>query len=369
MKKEIQKILIISALLFVFPLFVQAQNSELDLKVGNYCFYNERLCMENGSGDFVWEGTDEPCSCTWSLSGLENKLFFDFQDLKPGDSGGDVISLVVNKDSWSCLTIALTESAENGINDPESEVDDTEGKWGGELDEEMEFFFWVDDGDANWEPGEKVLFEGKPSDLPQEDGNEGRTYRLADSTGSLFADDWFKEGETYQIGKVWCFGDLFVEDGVLRCDGSLVGNTSQTDSIKGDIEFYVQEIEEGEDFYCKDEVNGEPTDNGGEGGGGGGRVLGDDEEDEPFFKSVKGEVDKKKEDLEELVKALNKKFQEVKGKTVKVPDESLGAEGKTINIFLRLMINNSLFQAFLITILALGITFLLEKFLAKKTGR
>ena len=83
--------------------------------------------------------------------------------------------------------------------------------------------------------------------------------------------------ETYYIGKAWCFGEMDVdpvpqdgngdvispdgdnndnqadgepEDGGVTCDGSLLGNESQTDSLTADVTFRAVQARHNEDFMC-----------------------------------------------------------------------------------------------------------------------
>jgi len=56
----------------------------------------------------------------------------------------------------------------------------------------------------------------------------------------------------YFIGKAWCYGSMPIPepDGSVTCDGSAVNNISQTDSLTGDISFYVEQSRNNTGFSC-----------------------------------------------------------------------------------------------------------------------
>jgi len=259
----------------------------LDLKVDNTCYYNGRTCVLNESTedptDRVWEGTDEPCFCTWELKDLaEGDVFFALRDLKPGDYEEDTISLHVDNDSWACVDINTTENSDNGITEPEDEVDSlpgdgSDGTPDGDLAQELNFIFWRDDGDNILEREEEVLTSGPASNVL----NDVR-WALADSeTGQPLIGG---EEEVQYIGKAFCFGTLTEapltpgdypdgpagdnnanqtpgepEDGGFNCDGTEVGNISQTDLLMGDIVFEAVQARHNDDFLCNLTPTSTPT--------------------------------------------------------------------------------------------------------------
>jgi len=220
----------------------------IDLEVGNTSTYNG---VANA-------GT------TWSIDDITDELFFGFNDVKPGDWGQDTIDLrVTSNPSWVCANITLTLSAENGINEPEEEDgDNTIGDWNGELDNEIQFMFWGDaNSDGVFDAGESVLMAGPISDLPQGDLNAGQVFDITDATDNIFGvagvpfpayDPADPNGTTMHIGKVWCFGDLSYDAslGGYSCDGSLVNNVSQNDSVTGNVTFYAVQERHNETFEC-----------------------------------------------------------------------------------------------------------------------
>ncbi len=180
------------------------------------------------------------CEGTWALTDLgPTHTFFDYGDLKPGDNGENTLSLhVVNNDAYMCATISNVESADNTQTEPESVVD-VNGTTTGELDQELSFFIWEDDGDNIFETGEQVLAN-------DEDGvGIAGTYPLfTPQTGAIQA------LETTYVGVYWCYGDLTVTGTTLSCSGESVTNLSQTDSLKADISFYIEQARNNENFRC-----------------------------------------------------------------------------------------------------------------------
>lgn len=234
---------------------------DIDLQIDNESYYNG---VANAGTS--WEATD-----------LTIQKFFDFGDVKPSDYGEDTISLHVGtNDAYVCADITLTSNDDNGINEPESEVDSTDGAGNGELASVVEFLWWADDGDNVLEDDESVISEGAIGELPL---NEAYPITLADSDENIWTDD---EGPiagntTYYIGKAWCVGDISSEpvaqdgetdvlspagdsndndvsgepeDGGIACDGSMLGNESQTDSLTADVSFSAVQARNNGDFQC-----------------------------------------------------------------------------------------------------------------------
>jgi predicted ribosomally synthesized peptide with SipW-like signal peptide len=182
-------------------------------------------------------------------------LFFDFFDLKPGDYGEDTISLHVQNDAWACMAMDLTGTPENVINEAEDEAGDiTDDPNGGELQNYLNFVFWVDDGDNVFEVGEEetnILFQGSANQL------DGAWQAIAES-----GDEPLQAGDDYFVGKFWCFGEIGLDpfDGEavdpivsgtgFTCDGSGDNNDAQTDSIVVDVHFYAEQSRNNDEFLC-----------------------------------------------------------------------------------------------------------------------
>ena len=74
----------------------------IDLKVDNTSYYNGELVETS----------------TWEAKDLEGELFFNFNDLKPGDWGEDTVSLQVQtNEAWACVNIEITANDDSGRDD------------------------------------------------------------------------------------------------------------------------------------------------------------------------------------------------------------------------------------------------------------
>ncbi len=232
----------------------------IDLTVDNESYYNGVL----------------NASTTWEARDLTIEKFFDFPDLKPDDYGEDTISLHVdNNDAYLCANVTLTSNDDNTQTEPEAIVDANQLATG-ELASLVNFIWWADDGDNVFESDENIISQGPIGAL----GVGGSiTIPLADSENNI----WTGEGgpvpgnETHYIGKAWCFGNIGTdpveqdesgelmspagdnndnsdegepEDGGFTCDGSFLGNESQTDSLTADVIFNAVQARHNEDFLC-----------------------------------------------------------------------------------------------------------------------
>src|SRR3989344_7864831 len=114
----------------------------IDLQIDNESY------VTNNEGDLV---ASEKTS--WDLRDLTIEKFFDFLDLKPGDIGEDTISIHVgSNDAWVCAAARITADNDVDYTEPEEDDDPTmvnpnPALNDGELDENLNFVFWVDDGD------------------------------------------------------------------------------------------------------------------------------------------------------------------------------------------------------------------------------
>ena len=224
----------------------------VDLKIGNTSYYNK---VPNA-------GT------SWMINDLTNQLFFNFSDVKPGDLGEDTISLNAENDYWLCASLTLTANDDNTCTEPEKLDDSTclepnTNLFDGELAQNINFVFWVDDGDNVLETREKIIKEGTGLDVLN------NSIVLADSvTNNLGDSDGVPApgGITQYIGKAWCFGTLtqaaLPQDGVnnlltpanssggVTCDGTLLNNATQTDRVLANIQFDAVQARNNRDFVC-----------------------------------------------------------------------------------------------------------------------
>ncbi len=194
----------------------------------------------------------EACAGTWDLTDLDNQefsyTFFDYGDLKPGDSGENTISLhVYNNDAYMCATVDNVADLDNTQTEPEADVD-ANGTTTGELDSELNFFIWEDDGDNILEAEENILVDGANGE-----GIEGVYDLYTSLTGPLTG------SSTAYLGVYWCYGDVTLVGTTLSCSGESVTNVSQTDSLKADITFYIEQARHNEEFTCQTPATTTPT--------------------------------------------------------------------------------------------------------------
>lgn len=228
----------------------------IDLKIDNESYYNGHA-NENTS---------------WALRDLTIEHFFDFSDIKPSDYGEDTISIHVDtNDSYLCADVTLTSDNDNTQTEPEAEVD-SNGLASGELADAVNFIWWADDGDNVLEAGEDVISNGPIGALTL-----GQPYplALADSDENIWGTSGPVTGNTtYYIGKAWCFGALTASplpqddynspaddndddsvagaphDGGITCNGSVLGNETQTDSLTADVSFEAVQSRNNGNFQC-----------------------------------------------------------------------------------------------------------------------
>jgi len=227
----------------------------IDLGIDNHSYYNGELN----------EGT------TWrvdyNISDDPPRQFFNFSDLKPGDWGEDTISLHVNNnESWLCADLTLTSDDDNGLTDPEGDVDQTDGNGYGELADAINFYWWADDGDNVYEDDEHLLQAGPLGALSV---GQTATVALADSDNNIWTgeeDDPLDPQDVRFVAKAWCFGDATMnppyeqdggnqqsgpDDRPVVCSGVNEGNETQTDSLTADISFRAVQSRNNDDFTCQ----------------------------------------------------------------------------------------------------------------------
>lgn len=232
---------------------------EIDLKIGNTSYaldYNVVPPMANPTGALV-----ENAGTSWEISDLDDKVFFNFSDLKPGDYGEDTISIQAgSNDAWICAAARITENADVTLTEPESDL--TDDLTTGELAQGINFAFWADDGDNVYENDENIFLQGPLSGL----GSAGKI-AITDSSDSIWSSvvEPLAGNTTKHIGKIWCYGNLastpLTQDNLttrtptaggtgFACDGSLIDNIGQTDRVKGDLEFYAVQARNNAQFSC-----------------------------------------------------------------------------------------------------------------------
>jgi len=237
----------------------------IDLKVDNESYYNGAISQ----------------ATTFGPSDLDNgKLLINFRDLKPDDEGEDTISLRVNNnDAWLCMDMSLTTNNDISSNEPELKtgdpVEDINNSWDGELGDLTRMIWWVDDGDNVLEEYETLLNGGVKT--VKEFFGEDKTFSadLADATTNV----WTNEpgpavgGQTYYLAKAWCFGTMaearipqdylgklpgstngpLVRGTGVTCNGTALGNESQTDGVTMNIAFRAMQARHNPRYTCGEE--------------------------------------------------------------------------------------------------------------------
>ena len=260
----------------------------IDLTVDSEQHYNGNVCAidtldvndNQNILEYVWLGSaaypvqGTPCNGTWLATDLGAHKFFDFLDIKPGDEGENTISLHVDSnDAYACVDVNITKNDDVTCVEPEEGVEGPavcgtdipvsgphmgDFNYDGELAQNINFFAWADtgttagfqgtsdvgEGDNIWQANEIPLFSNIIG--PASDALDGESYTLADSlTGPLTG------GSTSYIGLAWCAGTLTAPvPGTLICDGSTMGNDTQTDSMVADIAFRIEQARNNEGFKC-----------------------------------------------------------------------------------------------------------------------
>ncbi len=172
----------------------------------------------------------------WVLKDLEEgDTFWNFDDVKPGDHGINVISLhAKGNDAYACLMAHNIVDLENGLTDPEIEAGDTT-KEEGELSQFMKIFAWEDNGDGIYNVGDPIIT------------GPNSPFNTAIGVIDLVALD------TKYIGIAWCLGAQSVDgQGIIFCDGSTVGNIVQTDIMMADFTAYAEQQRNNSEFVCPD---------------------------------------------------------------------------------------------------------------------
>ncbi|MFA4936991.1 MAG: TasA family protein [Patescibacteria group bacterium] len=203
----------------------------IDLTIDSSCSYNGLPSTECGN---------------WQLKDLNPTAdrFFNFSDIKPGDTGVNIISLHVNNnDAWMCLNITNKQDNDNGLTEPEDIVDDTPGIGEGELSEFLSTFVWWDaDQNGAFDTGEAQIDNG---DLKTVD-----MLPLADSQHMPA----ITGGQTKYLGFAWCAGrwvNTPTPGQPFVCDGLEMGDIVQTDSFMADLAFVVEQARNNADFICQ----------------------------------------------------------------------------------------------------------------------
>ncbi len=266
----------------------------IDLTVDSTQHYNNAICALNeltldDLTDYSWHleaggvltnpqypVIGDPCDGTWLATNLGAEKFFNFNDVKPGDSGENTLSLhVTSNAAWACADVHITKNDDVDCTDPENDAEgpgvcnnsSPSADFDGDLAQGLNFFAWLDQG---------VLagFQNTPQ-TPAADPLEGDNIYQGDLTephlfSNVFgpASDALNDkhytlaappglplpagGNTNYIGLAWCAGTMTVNTvtGAIGCNGAGMDNKAQTDQLMANIAFRVEQARNNPNFSC-----------------------------------------------------------------------------------------------------------------------
>lgn len=224
----------------------------LDLKVDSTCHYDGMVCASSERGS-TWQLEDQnstpvypellgtSCACTWAEKDLNGDVFFNFNDVKPGDNGENTVSLhVVNNPAWVCAQISDLTPTAGTCNKPKCLADG--GNWNGtqcdvdctaQLQNKLLFTVWKDNGEGQGQACNNVLDEGEQILVDNQPATAG-IWPIADS----------------QTGAGPLAGDSNTCIGVKWSIDPLVGNEIQADSLTSTVTFTATQSRNNAGFVC-----------------------------------------------------------------------------------------------------------------------
>jgi predicted ribosomally synthesized peptide with SipW-like signal peptide len=162
--------------------------------------------------------------------------FFNFDDVKPGDWGTNIISMhVFSNDAYSCLLVTNPQDNENTWVDAEKKAGDVTPDVG-ELSQFLSAVLWSDtNSDKQYNAGEPILYG--PAALKD---MKNMTYLPLTATTTAY------------VGLAWCLGTQTVDGAGIHCSG--VGNqdVSQTDSFLASLTAFAEQQRNNPNFLCSE---------------------------------------------------------------------------------------------------------------------
>lgn len=261
----------------------------IDLTIDNDSYYNRNRCAIDAQDidtdlnvtEYLWQGIASypvpgtNCSTSFPASDLgQGLLFFNFADLKPDDEGEDTISIHGGtNDAYACMDVVLTSNDDRSSNEPELDsgdiAEDINNTWDGELAQTLQMLWWADDGDNVLEDNESILSGGVQTIANLASTSGPFSVALADATHNVWASTTpgvIPGGQIRYVAKAWCFGTLAAAplpagQGVspsaapgVTCDGTGLGNGTQTDGLTLDVAFRAVQARHNTAFLCNEET-------------------------------------------------------------------------------------------------------------------
>ena len=183
---------------------------------------------------------------SFELVDLNGRKLFEYQDVKPGDSGEMTVSgHVYNNDACGRYRIDGIVNDDNGITEPEDEVDGiingSDGTTDGDLDDYLMFRIWVDWGQT---PG----WQNATSTVDPYEGDNEYQVDYEPPVTSCGGDEWCllsdidPNGETwdlYEMTQTYLKGSTTYYTGVEWQLPWQTGNIVQSDKWGADMSFDV----------------------------------------------------------------------------------------------------------------------------------
>lgn len=223
---------------------VQGENI-LEFRVNNWPWPNGTYSSNPGGLIYKFE-IDGLCGDNWfkthcKLWGEKDlepgDYFWDFDDIKPGDHGRNIISLhAYDNDAFACLLVNGYQDNENDLISPEANAGDTTyGPIGnGELSQFIKVFVWEDQNhDGIYQNGESVYLP--PNNMI---ANLGLLQIL------------LSPANTMDIGIDWCVGTQTVVGDNISCSGSGSQDVAQTDTFVSPLTIYAEQQRNNPNFKC-----------------------------------------------------------------------------------------------------------------------
>lgn len=196
----------------------------------SYGGYLDDISVKEYVCDYPFGGT---CNLWDSKDLATGDYFWNFDDVKPGDYGLNIISLhAYSNDAYACLLTSNVQDSENTLTNPEVKLADT--MITGELSSYVKIFAWEDTNQNNaYNVGETILVTvNSPMSA---------AFNIPISLPT---------SNTKYIGLAWCAGTQGLSGDTITCDGSTMGNIAQSDIMTASVTAYAVQQRNNLGFSC-----------------------------------------------------------------------------------------------------------------------